>query len=404
MLEEKTDKHAISTPYTCTRKFQVTYEYSVHFCRSLFQSENSLLVDTLPDPANPDEADKPLPECVIVLDEGLVKAMPGLMQNLTNYASRYSDKITFHPPLLIPGGEECKNNPEYLIKILELMRLYSVDRHSFLMAVGGGALLDLAGLAAALFHRGVRLVRVPSTVLSQNDAGVGVKNSINLWGIKNMVGTFAPPFAVFNDFDLLKTLPPRDKKAGLAEAVKVALIHDPDFFYWIEKHSASLVQFDLEDTSYMIRHCARLHMDHIARGNDPFEKGNTRPLDFGHWIAHRLESLSSHEIKHGEAVAIGICVDNRYALLAGMLSSQEEKQIQNLIRNLGLPVSNPLLSSPEHLKDLLKGLDEFREHLGGKQNIAMLSAIGRCLEICDVNRELMSLAISQIGNEYTKKT
>src|SRR4029079_4140447 len=121
-----------------------------------------------------------------------------------------------------------------------------LDRHAFVMAVGGGALLDLVGYAAATTHRGGRLLRVPTTVLAQNDSGVGVKNGVNAFGVKNLVGTFAPPFAVINDLRFLQTLEPRERVAGMAEAVKVALVRDASFFEWMEAEAAGLAAFQAE--------------------------------------------------------------------------------------------------------------------------------------------------------------
>ncbi len=197
-----------------------------------------------------------------------------------------------------------------------------VDRHAFVVGIGGGALLDPVGYAAASTHRGVRLVRVPTTVLAQNDSGVGVKNGVNAFGVKNFLGTFAPPFAVLNDSRFLRTLPPRDTIAGMAEAVKVALIRDAAFFALARGATprAGAVRAR-RPWRTMIRRCAELHMRHIAQGGDPFETGSARPLDFGHWAAHKLESADRHELRHGEAVAIGLALDTRYSALAGMLSA-----------------------------------------------------------------------------------
>ena len=165
--------------------------------------------------------------------------------------------------------------------------------------------MDMAGLAAATAHRGVRHIRIPTTTLSQCDSGVGVKNGINAFGKKNFIGTFAPPFAVINDFQLLAPLSPRDKRAGFAEAVKVACIRSREFFDALEEDAAALAQFQPDAMRKLIRRCAELHMDHIATSGDPFEFGSARPLDFGHWSAHKLEQLSDFKIRHGEAVAIG---------------------------------------------------------------------------------------------------
>src|SRR5690606_38845412 len=147
---------------------------------------------------------------------------------------------------------------------------HHIDRHSYVVAIGGGAVLDAVGLVATTTHRGVRHIRVPTTVLAQNDSGVGVKNGGNLQGVKEFVGTFAAPFAVLNDRDFAMSLPDRDKVAGMAEAVKVALIRDAAFFAWLEQHSEHLATFERDAMATMIRRCAELHMRQIAHGGDPF--------------------------------------------------------------------------------------------------------------------------------------
>ena len=145
--------------------------------------------------------------------------------------------------------------------------------------IGGGAALDLVGFAASTAHRGVRLVRFPTTTLSQGDGGVGVKNGINYFGKKNWIGTFSVPDAVVNDFSFLRGLPKSQKRAGFVEAVKVALIRDRSFFEQIEERADELSQFDEEAMRHVIRKSAALHLDHIASSGDPFERGSARPLD-----------------------------------------------------------------------------------------------------------------------------
>ena len=129
---------------------------------------------------------------------------------------------------------------------------------------------------------------------------------------KNWVGTFAVPDAVINDFSFLRTLPDSQKRAGYVEAIKVALIRDRAFFEWIEERTDSLAKFEQIPMEQLIRRSAALHLDHIAGSGDPFERGSARPLDFGHWIAHKLEPMSGFEVGHGDAVAIGLAADVIY--------------------------------------------------------------------------------------------
>ncbi len=175
-----------------------------------------------------------------------------------------------HPPLFVCGSETAKNSPTLVGELHALIHRHHIDRHSYLIAVGGGALLDVAGFAAATAHRGVRHVRIPTTTLSQADSGVGVKNGLNALGQKNFIGTFSPPFAVINDFNLLMTLAPRDKRGGYVEAVKVACIREAVFFEELERDAEKLAAFETVAMKHLIRRCAELHLDHIATSGDPF--------------------------------------------------------------------------------------------------------------------------------------
>jgi 3-dehydroquinate synthase len=281
---------------------------------------------------------------------------------------------------------------------------HHIDRHSCVVGIGGGALLDVAGLAAATAHRGVRHVRVPTTVLGQNDSGVGVKNGINAFGKKNFIGTFAPPFAVINDFDFLATLPERDQQAGFAEAVKVALIRDRDFFESLEADAHLLASFEADAMQRMIYRSALLHVEHIATGGDPFETGSARPLDFGHWAAHKLEQLSDYQIRHGEAVAIGIALDVIYSRNIGLLEAASAARILALLRKLGLELfANELLHLDSELQPIvLKGLEEFREHLGGELTLTMLRAIGAGVEVHEVVLPKMLEALSELQQNFSR--
>jgi 3-dehydroquinate synthase len=245
-------------------------------------------------------------------------------------------------------------------------------------------------------HRGVRLIRVPTTVLAQDDSGVGVKNGVNYRGVKNFVGTFAPPFAVLNDLDLLTRLSERDKVAGMAEAVKVALIRDGAFFAWLERNADGLITFERAALAQMIRRCAELHMHQIARGGDPFETGSARPLDYGHWSAHKLESLTHHHVRHGEAVAIGIALDARYSVLAGLLAEGEDRRICALLEHLGFRLWHPALEARGADGNLavLDGLREFREHLGGDLTVTLLQDIGSGIEVHAIDEARMLAAIN----------
>lgn len=298
-------------------------------------------------------------------------------------------------PVAVPGGEKIKSELHFVESIQQTLFDLHIDRHSFVIAVGGGAVLDAIGLVAATTHRGVRHIRIPTTVLAQNDSGVGVKNGVNLQGVKNFVGTFAPPFAVLNDLEFVMMLPDRDKIAGMAEAVKVSLIRDAQFFGWIEHNMDSLATFERSAMAYMIRRCAELHMRQIGQGGDPFESGSARPLDYGHWSAHKLEGLTRHHVRHGEAVAIGMALDARYSVLSGLLARGEEERICALLEYLGFDLWHPALAKGSANGEwvILEGLRDFQEHLGGELSVTLLADIGVGVEVHEIDRERMHQAM-----------
>lgn len=386
MHAERTTEPGATTEVAWQR-FSVAYDYPVAFTRGLFAPGNPLLADMLArrEPAKRHRA-------LVFLDDGLARARPDLAPVIEAYAAAHADRIALAAPVeTVAGGEKIKTELTWIEGVQDRIHAHGIDRHSFVVAIGGGAVLDAVGLAAATAHRGVRLVRVPSTVLAQNDSGVGVKNAVNLKGYKNFVGTFAPPWAVLNDFDLLDALPRRERIAGLAEAVKVALIRDRVFFEWIAANADRLVAFEPAAEEHMIRRCAELHMRQIAHGGDPFEMGSARPLDFGHWSAHRLEALTHNHVRHGEAVAIGIALDSRYSVLAGLLPLGEDERIAALLEHLGFRIWHPALArlDADGRPAILRGLAEFREHLGGELTVTLLTAIGTGHEMHQIDTGLM---------------
>ena len=370
----------------------VPFTYDVHFTTDLFRVENPLLASIV----------DPTYKMMCVIDGGVADADPLLAARIEEYCSIYELKLACSPTI-VPGGETVKNTRQYVDQLLCAIHEFGICRHSFLIAIGGGALLDMAGYAASIAHRGVRLIRVPTTVLSQNDSGVGVKNGINAFGRKNFLGVFSPPYAVINDFSFLTTLDDRDWRAGIAEAVKVALIKDPDFFDFLEDQATALSRRDLRPMQILIERCARLHVRHIQIGGDPFEKGSSRPLDFGHWAAHKLEQLTNYELRHGEAVAIGIAVDSTYSHLTGLLDARDWRRIIALLRALGFDLSAPVPVS--HRRDnpqsLLSGLNEFREHLGGPLTILLLKGIGKSIEVHEISDEIALKSIHLLNGHIS---
>ena len=305
-------------------------------------------------------------------------------------------------PIPLPGGEAAKNDWSLVESIWQAVHDHQLCRHSYIIAIGGGAIQDLVGFAASTAHRGIRHVRMPTTTLSQGDGGVGVKNGVNFFRKKNWVGSFAIPHAVVNDLEFLKTLPEREKRAGLIEAVKVALIRDRALYERIEAVAPALSELEDAAVEEVIQQSAVHHVDHIASGGDPFEQGSARPLDFGHWAAHKLEQLSGFSITHGEAVAIGMAIDLLYSVSIGLLDEDTGNRVLDLIAGLGFVLYVPELEKKDSLGrlEVLQGLEEFREHLGGELTITLLSALGEKLEVHDMDETAVLSALGILRERY----
>jgi len=374
------------------RTIRVNWQHRVVFADGIFDPGNKVLHDILRGGGGPGRV-------LVVLDGDLALAQPGLAGAIVNYFSVQPDALTLvHPPMICQGGEQTKASWSHVAEIHAAINRHHIDRHSYLVAVGGGALLDMAGLAAATAHRGVRHVRIPTTTLSQCDSGVGVKNGINAFGKKNFIGTFAPPFVVINDFTLLGTLPERDARAGFVEAVKVACIRSREFFEMLESNARALAVFEPEPVRQLIRRCAELHVNHIASSGDPFEFGSARPLDFGHWAAHKLEQISNFTLRHGEAVAIGVALDVIYSRRAGFLSAENTERVLRLLETLGyeLLVADLVRENEQRELVVIAGLEEFREHLGGTLAITLLKDIGQGFEVSEMDQAVIRESINEL--------
>ncbi|SHK96850.1 3-dehydroquinate synthase [Chitinophaga jiangningensis] len=368
------------------QNFNVNFHYQVHFTSQLFSPDNNCLRAYLEAQA----VHTHLKKILVVLDQGMAGHHAGLTQQIATYLKTIKGFELAPEILTITGGEGVKNDLPLFLNLVNAIDKYKIDRHSYLIGIGGGSLLDLVGFVAAVSHRGVKHIRIPTTVLSQNDSGIGVKNGINFNGKKNFLGAFAPPQAVFNDSQFLTTLEKRDWNSGMVEAVKVALIKDLAFFEWMEARALALSNGNMADMQELIYRCAALHMQHIGNGGDPFESGSSRPLDFGHWSAHKLEQLTNFALRHGEAVAIGVALDSVYSYLLGWLSESDMKRIITVLKNMQLPVWHPLLERQGGQESpVIAGLEEFREHLGGQLTVSLLRKIGQGEDVHEMNLEML---------------
>lgn len=377
---------------TITQRFSINYSFPVLFCRDMFRPKNGILADIFA------KAGPRRHRVLAFIDSGVLRSCPGLEQRIEDYAKAHAATMELvAPPVAVKGGEACKNDPATLHRLHGAIERHHLCRQSFVLAIGGGAVLDAVGFAAATTHRGLRLIRIPTTVLGQNDAGVGVKNGVNAFGRKNFLGTFAPPYAVIDDFAFLDTLPERDLRAGIVEAVKVALIKDRAFFDYLYSRRRRLARFSGRCMEEMIRRCAQLHIEHIGTQGDPFEFGSSRPLDFGHWTAHKLEEITGGALSHGEAVAVGIALDTLYSREVGMLRQPGAVEaVFAILEDLGIELYHPALQQ----LDIMTALGEFQEHLGGELTITLLTGLGTKREVHSIDAKLMRRCIDFLAERH----
>jgi len=376
------------------RSIPITFQHRVEFTHDAFDPKNHTLRDLV---ADANDLDGPA-KVLVLLDQGVAGGNANLEESIEQYFAAHSDTLNLvSGPMILPGGETCKNDWKFVEKIWRAIEYHKICRHSYIIAIGGGAFLDLAGFTAATAHRSVRFLRMPTTTLSQGDGGVGVKNGVNYFNKKNWIGTFSVPFAVVNDLNFLRSLPERACRDGIIEAIKVALIRDREFYHYIHEHAEELGRLETGPLEATIRRSARNHVDHIATSGDPFEYGSVRPLDFGHWVAHKLEQISDFSVTHGEGVAIGMAVDLMYSARIGLIARDTMEEIIQLIETVGFAIWSDFLELTERGKPaILSGLEEFREHLGGQLTITLVTEIGEKIEVHEMDNAAVLDALAEL--------
>lgn len=386
------------------QRFNINFNYNIFFTKNIFDKKNKILLNIL------NKEDRNKKNIIIFIDKNVAKLSENLIDNIKNYFNNFKFYLNLKcDPIVLSGGEKIKNHFSLVKIIYKILDKYKICRKSFLISIGGGSFQDLMGYIASTAHRGVRLIRVPTTTLSQDDSGVGVKNGINFLNKKNFIGCFSVPFAVINDYNFLNSLNNQIYKEGLSEAVKVSLIKNKNFFSFIARNTKNILKRKTKFIEKVIYESAKLHAYHISKNGDPFENLSSRPLDFGHWSAHKLEKISKHKLSHGRAVAIGVALDSVYSYFVKLLTKKDLKKILTTLINLELDIfSKYLMFKKNNNLVIFDGLEEFREHLGGKLTISLIKKIGEKIDVNHVNTNLYFKSINFLKkisykNEFKKK-
>ncbi len=373
----------------------VTFKHRIVFTRDAFSAGNSALSVLLAEGGGR--------RAMAFVEETVASVWPDLVDQIQDYFA--ASDLDFRGISVFPGGESAKADDSLVKEVWAAIDAAHLDRHSYALVIGGGAFLDAVGFAAGTAHRGVRLVRFPTTTLSQDDSGVGVKCAINSQGKKNWVGAFSVPYAVINDFSFLHSQDEETRRGGLIEAVKVALVRDSEFFDWIVENLEGLAALEPEVLEACVEKSALLHARHIASGGDPFETGSSRPLDFGHWAAHKLEAMSSYQLFHAPAVGVGLALDTLYSARCGLLKFSIADQVLQVLEGLGISIYHPALDWVDERgrRRVLDGLDEFREHLGGELTVLLIQDVGVGVDVHHFDEGLLGECINELRTRWESR-
>ncbi len=296
----------------------------------------------------------------------------------------YGERLPPDPLVVVGAGEEAKSLANVARLYEELLRL-EADRDTFLVGIGGGVVCDVTGFVAATYLRGLRVGLVPTTLLAQVDAALGGKNGVNLHGYKNLVGTIRQPDFVLCDLGLLGTLPPVERKNGLAEVVKHALIADDGLFAYLEENASAAAALDPRVISRLVEDSIAVKAAIVAR--DEFETGERRLLNFGHTFGHALEKATG--APHGEAVSVGMAVATGLSVAGGMLAPQEAERVLRLLDALGLPRSTK--ADPA---GVFEGLRRDKKRAADRIRFVFLERIGKAAAVETGLEELRELFLS----------
>ncbi|MGW7041437.1 sedoheptulose 7-phosphate cyclase [Streptomyces avermitilis] len=258
-------------------------------------------------------------------------------------------------------------------QVCAIAKATGLDRHGVMLAVGGGIVADIVGFAASMYARGIRYIKVNTTLVGQVDVGVGVKTGVNALHTKNMFGAYHSAHASLNDPALLGTLPPREIRCGLAEIVKMAVILDSDLFQTLERHPDAFLQSaDGEVETYIVRTSMRLMMEELCPNLREHELA--RLVDFGHTFSPVIETAGGHRLEHGEAVAVDMALSAHIARLLGLTDAETCERIVTLLHRIGLPVFDPATCTPELMTQALQASWQRR---GRKLHLVVPTGIGK---------------------------
>ena len=314
---------------------------------------------------------------LVIITSPLLKKLYGDALELN--LAREDFKVT---TLLVPDGEEQKSL-ETASKLYHELSDCHAERTTPILALGGGAIGDLAGFVAATYLRGVPLVQIPTTLLAQVDSSIGGKVALNHGRVKNKIGTFYQPKLVFTDITTLSTLPAEDLIDGLAEVIKYGVIWDRGFFTYLEENLEQIRSLDGGVLGAIVFRSAKIKSEIVEEDERDF--GLRHILNYGHTLGHAIETVSDFKVRHGQAVAIGMVAEGRLSNKLNTLSQSEQSRLEQLIQRAGLPTKIPDLD----IEKVVRAMEHDKKILRGKVKFILPEYIGKVFISDDVPLSLV---------------
>lgn len=317
-------------------------------------------------------------------------------ENVFNYfgedfINHFSSKYTVSSFVIKPG--EASKSFDSVTKALCFLKENDFSRKDVLVALGGGVVCDLTGFIAALFHRGIDHVMVPTTLLAMADASIGGKNAVDFEGLKNIVGTFKMPSLIYLCLDTLKKLPEREYYAGFSEIMKAGLLADADFYMWLIDNMYEICDKDYEVISEMLQRAIEIKKTIVEK--DPFEKGDRALLNLGHSFGHALESYFEGEYIHGEAVALGCVCAAFVSWKLNMIKMEDYYEVRDMFVPFNLPIS--ICVDKKALSEIKGKMLKDKKNSEGKVNLVLLKKIGKAVLVEDVDQNLIMEALEELN-------
>ncbi|MEK5521662.1 sedoheptulose 7-phosphate cyclase [Heyndrickxia sp. FSL W8-0423] len=358
------------------------FHFDVYLDRQIFNIDNHLIKETIKEK-----------KCLIIISETIEKLY---LDKIKNYFNFHLQEYQYR--IITIKTTEINKNINNVLKVCESGMDFGLDRKSLMVGIGGGILLDIVGFAASMYKRKLNYLRIPTTLLAQIDAGIGIKNGVNHKTSKNILGSFHNPVATINDISLLKTLDKENLMAGLAEIIKMALIFDLKLFELIESNFNNIIDSKFNDVDSIGTKINEIAISLMQRELEKnyYEKDLERLVDFGHTFSPFIEESTNYSIKHGLAVAMDIAISTEISFLMGLISGTSRDRILNLLLNIGYDLVD---KSNLDIDELYKSLDKISLHRGGNLNLILPIEIGKaCIikNISDLNYSCLQEAIKNL--------